>query len=530
MNVMIGKVIVGQNSPMQGKIAMWLGFAAMCLGMFMAILDIQVVATSLPSIKEALGIPAERMSWIQTAYLIAEIIAIPITGPLTRLLGLRKLFLYAVLAFTAASAGCATSSNFTTLVTWRTVQGFSGGTLIPAVFSAVFMLFPEREQGRATTLAGITAVLAPTVGPIVGGWITDTYSWKWLFLINVAPGIVALIVGFLLPSGGRIARRIAVIDGWVLVLLAISLASLELALKNAPESGWTSTIVLGQLSVSAVSGVGFTIRTWRSASPMLSLRTFKDRNFAIGCAFSFVLGIGLFGSVYLMPVFLGLVRHLTALEIGVIMLATGLAQLLTAPIAVALERRVDARLLTAFGFGLFGLGLGLSAFQTPQTDGADMLLSQILRGSSVMFCILPPTRLALAQLAPERIPDASGLFNLMRNLGGAIGIALIDTVVYGRVSVHADQLIASLRSGDADAARFIGIPVEFPLNGLGGLFDGPARALLEPLLEAAAMTQAINEAWALVSGMTIIAILLVPLVERGRSALGPETSQLALHS
>jgi DHA2 family multidrug resistance protein len=191
---------------------------------------------------------------------------------------------------------------------------------------------------------------------------------------------------------------------------------------------------------------------------------------------------------------------------------------------------VDARLLTAFGFGLFGLGLGLSAFQTPQTDGADMLLSQILRGSSVMFCILPPTRLALAQLAPERIPDASGLFNLMRNLGGAIGIALIDTVVYGRVSVHADQLIASLRSGDADAARFIGIPVEFPLNGLGGLFDGPARALLEPLLEAAAMTQAINEAWALVSGMTIIAILLVPLVERGRSALGPETSQLALHS
>ena len=264
--------------------------------------------------------------------------------------------------------------------------------------------------------------------------------------------------------------------------------------------------------------------------PMLSLRTFKDRNFAIGCAFSFVLGIGLFGSVYLMPVFLGLVRHLTALEIGVIMLATGLAQLLTAPIAVALERRVDARLLTAFGFGLFGLGLGLSAFQTPQTDGADMLLSQILRGSSVMFCILPPTRLALAQLAPERIQTRAAFSILCATLVGRSVSRSLTRVVYGRVSVHADQLMTRLQSGDADAARFIGIPVEFPLNGLGGLFDGPARALLEPLLEAAAMTQGINEAWALVSGMTIIAISLVPLVERGRSALGPETSQLALHS
>lgn len=169
------------------RLATWAGFALMCLGMFMAILDVQVVATSLPTIQRALAVPAEQMSWIQTAYLTAEVIAIPLTGFLTRWLSMRWLFVIGVSLFTAASAGCAASGDFAELIALRILQGFSGGVLIPAVFSAVFLLFPMRRQAIATTLAGVLAVLAPTVGPIVGGWITETYSWRWLFLINVAP-------------------------------------------------------------------------------------------------------------------------------------------------------------------------------------------------------------------------------------------------------------------------------------------------------------------------------------------------------
>src|ERR1700756_4828643 len=178
----------------------WLGFILMCLGMFMAILDIQVVATSLPTIQHALAISPDAMSWIQTAYLIAEIIAIPLTGWLTRVLTLRWLFVSAISLFTAASIGCACSGNFSMLVSFRVLQGFAGGTLIPVVFSAVFLLFPLRLHPVATTMAGIIAVLAPTVGPVVGGWITETFSWHWLFLLNGAPGLIAaLATPFLLP-------------------------------------------------------------------------------------------------------------------------------------------------------------------------------------------------------------------------------------------------------------------------------------------------------------------------------------------
>jgi DHA2 family multidrug resistance protein len=183
-----------KSAPDSVTAAVWIGFAMMCIGMFMAVLDVQVVATSLATIQRALNIPQNQMSWIQTAYLIAEVISIPLTGFLTRALTMRWLFVGAVSVFTLASIACAASESFSTLIAFRIVQGFSGGTLIPAVFSAIFLLFPVRLQPLATMIGGVLAVLAPTVGPIVGGWITETYSWPWLFLINVVPGITAASV------------------------------------------------------------------------------------------------------------------------------------------------------------------------------------------------------------------------------------------------------------------------------------------------------------------------------------------------
>jgi len=215
----------------------WVGFAAMALGMFMAILDIQVVVTSLPNIQEALAIPPDQMSWVQTAYLIAEVIAIPLTGLLTRVLSMRGLFVAAISLFSAASLGCAASNAFAALVTCRVVQGFAGGVLIPSVFSAVFLLFPPRQQTIATTFAGVLAVLAPTVGPLVGGWITETYSWHWLFLINVGPGLAAaLLAARFLPAEKNDIDHARHIDIAALVLMALSLGSLEIALKQAPRT------------------------------------------------------------------------------------------------------------------------------------------------------------------------------------------------------------------------------------------------------------------------------------------------------
>jgi DHA2 family multidrug resistance protein len=493
----------------------WFGFVAMCVGMFMAILDVQVVATSLPTIQGALDIPQDQMSWVQTAYLIAEVIAIPLTGLLTRLLGMRRLFVIAISIFTLASAGCAASFGFNALITWRVIQGFSGGTLIPAVFSAVFLLFPVERQGAATTLAGVLAVLAPTVGPVVGGWITETYSWHWLFLINILPGIASAgVAGLLLPRAPMRLGEARSLDVVSLAMMAIALAALEIALKEAPDRGWISGLVLGLLALSAASAGGFVGKTLRAGSPVVDLSNFADRNFTIGCILSFALGIGLFGSVYLMPVFLAFVREHNALEIGTVMLVTGVVQLLTAPIAVSLEQRINARLLSAAGFACFAAGLSLSALQTPETDFRGMFWPQVIRGLAIMFCLLPPTRLALGSLPESRVPDASGLFNLMRNLGGAIGIALIDTVIYGRAPALAQAIVDKLQAGDVDTARYIGIPLDKFLNRPAGPLDPDTQAAVEALVEKASLTQAINEAWLLIAVLTVAALLCLPFTRR----------------
>jgi DHA2 family multidrug resistance protein len=500
----------------------WFGFLCMCIGMFMAILDIQIVATSLPTIQKALGISPERMIWVQTAYLTSEIVAIPLTGYLTARLGMRWLFVCAISVFTLASAGCGQSESFETLIGWRIVQGFAGGTLIPAVFSAVFLLFPPRSQGLATTIAGVAAVFAPTIGPIVGGWLTETYSWHWLFRINIVPGVLAALgAAWALRSAESNARCDRSIDLLALVLLAAGLAALQIGLKDAPSLGWLAPGVAALLAIFALSTVWFVWRTWHAACPLVDLHCFADRNFAVGCALSFILGAGLFGSTYLMPFFLGLVREHDAFRIGQIMLVTGIAQLLAAPLAVYLEQRIGARTLCLFGFGLFAVGLLASINQTAQTDFAEMVVPQILRGGASMFCLLPPTRIALGYLATDKIADGSGLFNLMRNLGGAIGLALIDTTIFTRADTHGQAIADRLTAGDVDTAVGIGIPRDAFLEQIGTPPDEFTEELVRPLVERQALVDAINDAWLLIAVMTVFAILLVFLIRRPRTEDAP---------
>lgn len=484
----------------------------------MAILDIQVVATSLPTIQNALGISPDAMSWIQTAYLIAEIVAIPLTGLLTRVLTLRWLFVAAIMLFTVASAGCAFSDGFGMLIAFRVVQGFAGGTLIPAVFSAVFLLFPVRLHAVATTIGGVVAVLAPTVGPVVGGWITQTYSWNWLFLINIVPGLIAAAVTpFLLPLGAIRLADLVKLDGLSLVSMAAGLASLEIGLKDAPRNGWSSPHCAGFFLGAAACIAVFVHRTARAAYPAVELSALKERSFAVGCALSFCLGVGLFGSVYLMPVFLAFVRSHDAFEIGFVMLVTGVAQLVTAPFAVALESRVGAGWLTGIGFSLLALGLGMSAFQTRLADFDEMFWPQVVRGVAIMFCLLPPTRLALGTLPEAQIPDASGLFNLMRNLGGAIGIALVDTILYGRTLVHADDLRLRLLAGDVTAAQAIGLSPELFASRLPGPPDARAVAFVRPMVEKASLALSTNEAWAFLACVALVGLLLVPFARQRKA-------------
>jgi DHA2 family multidrug resistance protein len=425
---------------------------------------------------------------------------------------MRGLFAAALVGFAIASLGCASSGTLAVLILWRVLQGLTGGVLIPTVFSAVFLLFPPQRQDAATTVGGALAVLAPTVGPIVGGWITDTWSWHWLFLINVVPGVAAaLVVALLLPRERTDFRFARTLDLLSLVLMALALAALEILLKEAPQQGWTSGLALGVTAICIVTGALFLRRTLRAVRPLADLMILGDRRFALGCWLSFVFGFGLYGSVYLMPVFLGLVRLHSAFEIGQIMLVTGIAQLLTAPIAVQVERRCDPRLLSAFGFALFGIGLALSYFQTWETDFDQMLWPQVIRGVAIMFCLLPPTRIALGHLPPGRVPNASGLFNLMRNLGGAIGIALIDTVIWMRAPIHVERIAQKLLAGDRATAIFAGLPPDRFTGKPLGPVDPDTQELVRPLVERAGLVSSINEAWAMMAVAMLLALAAILL-------------------
>src|ERR1700730_16822207 len=486
----------------------WIGFVAMAVGMFLAILDTQIVASSLPEIQTGLGIPLSQLSWVQTAYLMPEIVAIPLTGWLPRIMSTRGAFVACVCGFTAASLACAGSTSFWSLVPARVVQGFCGGALIPLVFSAGFLMFQWPGRERATLVAGLLAMLAPTLGPSVGGFITDRYSWHWLFLINVPPGIVvALLVLWAVDVDRPDRRALGSVDLVALPLLAGLLAGLQLLLKEAPQRSWASASMLLLAALCVACGGGGLRPSVPQPKPLIDLSPFRTHTFAAGCWFSFVLGIGLYGATYLLPLFLGLVRNYDALAIGEIMMVTGAAQLVMAPVATALARRADTRLVNGAGYALLAIGFIGNSFMSFETDFWGLFWQQIVRGAAVMLCLLPTTSLALGGFDPFLVPNASGLFSLMRNLGGAIGLALIDTVLDLRIPVHVEAIVARLQAGDAAAARLAGLPTERFTGVPLGAVDDATRALVAPLVERAGLVAAFNDAWLLLGGLVILSML-----------------------
>lgn len=495
----------------------WVGFLAQCVALFMAVLDIQIVASSLPDIQMGLGLAFDQLSWIQTAYLSAEIVAIPLTGLLTRALSTHRLFVAGVLGFTIASAACAAAMDFHSLIIARSFQGFCGGIIIPMVFSTGYRLFPPQMQGRATIIAGAFAMVAPTLGPALGGYITEVLSWHWLFLINVLPGLaVAAIVSRTIRIDvprPALLRRVDVVS---VLLMASSLVSLELAMKFGPERGWSSVLVVFLLVWFATAGVLAVVRSLGRAEPVVDFRLFKDRDFAIGCCFSFALGAALYGSTYLLPLFLGLVRLHDSLEIGSIMIVTGAAQLLVAPLVPPLERRIDARVLTGVGFVVFAAGLWLSVGHDPRSDFHDAFWPQVLRGAATMLCILPPTTLALAYLPAPKVGDGSALFNMMRNLGGAIGLGIVDTILRANTEAHGLALADRLVAGSREAAAFVGLPLDRFHDVPIGPVDEATRQMVEPMVRRAAMTMSFSEAWAVLAIIMVATVVLLPLIRKQR--------------
>ena len=498
--------------PLRARI----GFFAMVFGMFMAILDIQIVASSLSEIQAGLSASADEISWVQTSYLIAEVVMIPLSGFLSRLLSTRVLFAVSAAGFAAASAACAFAWSLESMIAFRAAQGFIGGAMIPTVFASSYLVFPGARQAGVTVLIGLVATMAPTIGPTLGGWLTQSLSWHWLFLINVVPGaIVASVVWRLVDIDRADRSLLRGFDAPGLLLMAAFLGSLQFVVEEGPRKDWFGDDSIRAFAVvTALSGALFFWRALSYGKPIVELRAFADRNFAIGSLYSFILGIGLYGSVYVMPLFLGHVRGFNSLQIGTVMVVTGAFQFLSAPLAGALSKKLDQRAMLAIGLSLFGLGLWLTAQMTAEWGFWELFLPQAVRGMALMFCFIPINALALGTLPPEQLKNASGLYNLMRNLGGAIGLAAINTVLSDRLALHWSRLADHVNLARPEVQAMVDGVAARMQDALPGDAQLAAVKRLALLVQREATVMSFNDCLLLMAAVFVVGLLLMPLVRK----------------
>ncbi|MBB3952406.1 DHA2 family efflux MFS transporter permease subunit [Aureimonas jatrophae] len=490
-----------------------LAFMAMVFGMFMAILDIQIVSASLAEIQAGLSASTDEIAWVQTAYLIAEVIMIPLSGFLARMLSTRVLFTLAAAGFTASSALCATATNIDQMIFYRALQGFIGGGMIPSVFAAAFTIFPPSKRAVVSPMIGLVATLAPTIGPTVGGYLSHALSWHWLFLVNVPFGIVVAIavwnlVDFDKPNLGLFKD----FDWFGLLGMAAFLGSLEYVLEEGPLDDWFDDDVIVVMTVILVIGaLLFLYRAFTAKQPIVDLTAFTNRNFAFGSLFSFIMGVGLYGLTYLYPVYLGRIRGYDSLMIGETMFVSGLAMFATAPISGKLSTKLDPRVMMLMGFTSFALGTWLMSGITHDWDFRELFVPQILRGFGLMMAMVPINNVALGTLTPDKMKGASGLYNLTRNLGGAVGLAIINTMINDRTALHYDRLAERVRWGSQIAEdRLSQMAASLSAGGLDG--SNAAIGQLTSLVRREASVMAFSDVFlfltALFAGLCVMTVFI----------------------
>jgi MFS transporter, DHA2 family, multidrug resistance protein len=490
-------------------------FLAMVFGMFMAILDIQIVSASLVEIQAGLGASADEIAYVQTSYLIAEVIMIPLSGFLARIVSTRWMFTFSAAGFTAASVLCGSATTIEEMIVYRALQGFLGGGMIPTTFAASYAMFPIAQRQKVMPLMGLVVPMAPTIGPTVGGLLTDAFSWHWLFYVNVVPGIVVTIMAATLIDYDKpnwaLFRRF---DWWGLIFMAAFLGCTEYVLEEGPLRDWfTDDRVVLFAIVAGLAGIVFFARVLSTDEPIVDLRAFTNRNFALGALFSALMGVGLFGQTYLYPLYLARVRGLTPLMIGETMFVTGIFMLLTAPIANRLVARMDPRVLLLVGFGGFALSTWQMTFITRDWDFWELLVPQIFRGVSLMLCMIPINNLALGTLPLDRLKNAAGLYNLMRNLGGAIGLALINTMLNERTDLHFQRLRESV-TWSHDVAVETLARLTHGLAHLGGQAELVALKRMTEMARREALVMSFADVFLVLTALVAAMILLLFLMEK----------------
>jgi len=492
----------------------WIAVGGAMLGAFMAVLDIQITNASLKDIQASLGATLEEGSWISTAYLVAEIVVIPLTGWLARVFSTRLYLLGNAAAFIFFSICCALAWNLPSMIVFRAFQGFTGGVLIPMALTILLTTLPPAKQPIGMAMFAITAVFAPAIGPTVGGWLTENFSWHYIFYLNVIPGIMLIsAVWYAVTPQPKQLHLLKQGDWFGIISMAIGLGSLQVVLEEGTRKDWFSSALIVRLSI--IAAIFLTAFFWIELTrkqPFINLRLLARRNFGLASVINVSLGIGLYGSVYVLPLYLAQIQGYNPLQIGEVIAWLGLPQLLIVPLVPKLMQRVDSRLLIAIGVSLFAVSCFMNSTMTHDTGIDELKWSQLVRAMGQPLIFVPLTTIATAGIEKEQAGSASGLFNMMRNLGGSMGIAALATLLTRREQFHSNRLGEGISLYDPNTQQRIEQLTQYFISRGADMATAHDRAIqtLSNLVRREAYVMAFNDCFyfigvaLLVSGLAII--------------------------
>ena len=431
----------------------WIIAMTVMLATFMEVLDTSVANVALPHIAGSLSSTVDEATWVLTSYLVSNAIVLPLSGWFSSLIGRKRFYMSCVALFTLSSMLCGFAPSLGMLILFRILQGVGGGALQPISQAILVESFPRHKQGMAMAIYGMGVVVAPVIGPTLGGWITDNYSWRWIFLINIPVGALSLTLTSMLISDPpylvRRALRGLRIDYIGLGMLSLGLASLEIFLDEGQREDWfSSNLIVAAALIAVAALIGVVIWELRQKEPVVDFRMLRDRNFMLSTATMFLLGFVLYGSTMLLPVFLQTLLGYTAMRSGLVLSPGGLAIVFCMPLVGFLLSKVEARWLVIFGLCVSAYGLFDMARFSLNVDFQTAMMARVVQSAGLAFLFVPINTMAFAFVAKEKMGNATGLINLARNIGGSSGIAIVTTMLARRAQFHQQTMVSHLTPFD----------------------------------------------------------------------------------
>jgi MFS transporter, DHA2 family, multidrug resistance protein len=501
----------------------WITVGGALIGAFMAVLNIQITSASLPYIEGGIGTGGVYGTWISTAYLIGEIIVIPLTDFLSRVFSLRRYLLCNVALFLLFSVLCGQATSLSEMVVLRALQGFAGGVMIPLAFTIVMTMLPRSKHPLGLAGYAVTATFAPAIGPTIGGYFTDNYGWPWIFYINLVPGAVMLAaLWYGLPKSAMQFGLLRRADWRGIALMAVGLAAFQTVLDDGNVYDWFGSPFIVKLSLVAGVALGaFVVLEFVTPQPLVNLRLLGRRNFGLGTLGNFLLGFALYGSAYLLPQYLAVTQGFDSEQAGEVIAWTGLPQLLLIPLVPLLMKRVDTRLLIGTGLLLFATSCFMNMALDQDYAGPQLFWPNIVRAIGQAIVMTPLSAIAMLGIAPQEAGGASGLFNMTRNLGGAIGTAAIETFFTKREQFHSAIITPDVSLlQPATRSRLSDLQQYFMSHGVPDPASAMHRAIIAVgnTIRAQATIMGYADCFALLGVVLLVAAAIVALLKKGAAS------------